>query len=122
MYESLKLPEWLAEYLDTCGQNLIGIPMEVVERKPLERIAQGGIRLKIDDVLESPVIPAKAGEGPGSVGRALGFSKGLAKAREDWGGPYDKREDLALRVVRSQGCGGRTFTSARTRAILTGVS
>ena len=73
--------------------------MEVAERKPRERIAQGGIRLEIDDVLVRPVVPAKAGEGPGSVGRALGFSEGLALARSHWRGPFDSGEKRAARVI-----------------------
>lgn len=107
LHESLELPEWLGEYLDVCGERLIGIPMEVVERKPLVRIAQGGVRLKIDKVLERPVVPAKAGEGPGSFGRALKFSKGLALARSQWGGPFDTLEKRAARVIDlmwSHGC------------------
>ena len=92
LHESLELPKWLGEYLDACGNRLIGIPMEVVDRKPLIRIAQGGIRLEMDKVLERPVVPARAGEGPGSVGHALGFSEGLALARSHWGGPFNTRE------------------------------
>ncbi|MCH7644379.1 MAG: hypothetical protein IH974_06030 [Myxococcales bacterium] len=99
LHESVELPEWLGEYLDACGKGLTGIPMEVVERKPLVRIAEGGIRLGIDEVRKRPAVPATAGEGPGSMGRALGFFEGLAKAREHWGGPFDDREKLALHVV-----------------------
>jgi hypothetical protein len=97
--ESLELPEWLGEYLDACGNALIGVQMEEAERKPLARIAQGGIRLAIDDVRQRPVVPAKTKEGPGSVGRALGFSKGLALTRAHWGGPFDTQENSAVRVV-----------------------
>jgi hypothetical protein len=76
------LPKWIAQYFDECARHLIG------------RLNPG----------EWSAIP---GEGPGSIGRALGFSEGLAKAREQWGVPFDRREVLALKMVElmwSEGC------------------
>ena len=96
---SMPLPEWLGECLNTWGSRLIGIPMEVVRRTPLVRVNQDGIKFEINEIEERPHVPAEPGEGPGPIGRALGFTEGLAKAREHWGGPFDRREQHALQVV-----------------------
>jgi hypothetical protein len=98
-HEAIPLPEWLGEYLDDCGRRLVGVPMDVVDRKVLGRFAGSGIRFEWVEVEERPAVAAETGEGPGFIGCALGFSEGLAKAREHWGGPFDYRENLALRVV-----------------------
>jgi len=96
--ESLELPDWLGDYLDHCGRHMLGDFVEV--ERELGPVTRGkGIRFQLSTVTYSLSVPGKLREGPGSIGRALGFKEGLAVARCHWGGQFDKREHLAYAVV-----------------------
>jgi hypothetical protein len=82
-HEPLALPEWLGEYLDGCGRQLLGW---------LPSLDQG----RLIPERKPPV----ADRGPGAIGERIGFREGLKKSRENWGGSFDEDENLALRVVK----------------------
>lgn len=75
-----ELPPWLGQYLEDSGRRLLG-----------HQPGRGPMRSETD--------PPRQREGPGSIGRALAFAKGLDVSRQKWGGQFDEREALALRVV-----------------------
>jgi hypothetical protein len=112
LWSFVELPEWLGEYLEGCGKRLIGMPMEVVDQEARVKVAKGDIRSEMASARERPFLPAKAGEGPGSIGRAFRFTEGLALARKHWGGAFDPNERLALRVVQWMWSEGRALDAA----------
>lgn len=105
-------PSWLFEYLDGCGRRLIGTWREVPGTQREKRIG-GGITLRFARKMLD--VPARAGEGPGAIGRALGFKEGLAKAREHWGGEYDARERLAAQAVEMMWSEGLSLDAVASR-------
>ena len=105
-------PSWLFEYLDECGRRLIGTWREVPGTQR-EKWIGGGITLR--SARQMLDVPARAGEGPGAIGRALGFKEGLAKAREHWGGEYDARERLAAQAVEMMWSEGLSLDAVASR-------
>jgi hypothetical protein len=99
LWSFVDLPEWLGEFLEDCASRLLGVPMKEESRTPHVQYEGHRIAIEIDMVTRRPEIPAKTGEGAGAIGRAVGFSEGLAKARQHWGGPFDRNENRAAAVV-----------------------
>lgn len=92
--DHLPLPEWLIDYFDACGARLLGWQPE--------RVQLGGSWGRRRE--ESP---PKPDEGPGAIGRRLGFKHGLAVERRRWGGQHDQDEHMALELVERmwrEGC------------------
>ena len=98
--DSIEIPSWLTEYFDACGSRLLGMKAERVE------LRAGHWGHQSED--EAP----KSSEGPGAIGRSIGFENGLATARERWGGQFDERERRALIVVEKMWAEGRSLDNS----------
>ncbi len=94
-HESLPVPEWLAVYLDDCGNQLLGWQSRTGT-----------------EILKPETTQPNRREQPGALGRAMGFTTGLAITREQWGGQHDADERLAFKIVNRMWKYGQSLDAA----------